>query len=81
MRASSVRQRQLEGADYRNGFGQDPGGAPFSFKKWHSVFPQNRYFQEAGTASGTGLVQPTVQIVASHDLTLVRPSFKIVDDA
>ena len=46
------------------------GGARFSFKKWHSVFPQNRYFQEAGAASGTGLVQQTVQIVASHDLTL-----------
>ena len=28
------------------------------------------YFQEAGAASGTGLVQQTVQIVASHDLTL-----------
>ena len=69
----------IEGADYRNGFGQVPGGAKFSFKKWHSVFPQNMYFQEAGAASGTGLVQQTVQIVASHDLTqccslkLVRP--------
>ena len=64
----------IEGADYRNGFGQDPGGAPFSFKKLHSVFPQNRYFHEAGAASGTGLVHQTVQIVASHDLTLfVRP--------
>ena len=60
----------IEGADYRNGFGQVPGGAQLSFKKWHSVFPQNRYFQEAGAASGTGLVQQTVQIVASHDLTL-----------
>ena len=28
------------------------------------------YFQEAGAASGAGLVQQTVQIVASHDLTL-----------
>ena len=69
----------IEGADYRNGFGQVPGGAQFSFKKWHSVFPQNRYFQEAGAASGSGLVRQTVQIVASHDLTqccslkLVRP--------
>ena len=62
---------RIEGADYRNGFGQLHGGAPFSFKKWHSVFPQNRYFQEAGAASGTGLVQQTVQIVASRDLTLV----------
>ena len=60
----------IEGADYRNGFGQVPGGAYFSFKKWQSVFPQNMYFQEAGTASGTGLVQQPVQIVASHDLTL-----------
>ena len=60
----------IEGADYRNGFGQDPGGAPFSFKKWHSVFPQNMYFQEAGAASGTGLVEQTFQIAASHDLTL-----------
>ena len=40
---------------------------------------QNMYFQEAGAASGTGLVRQTVQIVASHDLTqccslkLVRP--------
>ena len=60
----------IEGADYRNGFGPVPGGAPFSFKKWHSVFPQNMYFQEAGAASGAGLVQQTVQIVASHDLTV-----------
>ena len=60
----------IEGANYRNGFGPVPGGAPFSFKKLHSVFPQNRYFQEAGAASGTGLVQQMVQIVASHDLTL-----------
>ena len=60
----------IEGADYRNGFGQVPGGAPFSFKKLHSVFPQNMHSQEAGAASGTGLVQQTVQIVASHDLTL-----------
>ena len=70
----------IGGADYRNGFGLDPGEAQFSFKKkWHSVFPQNMYFQEAGAASGAGLVQQTVQIVASHDLTqccslkLVRP--------
>ena len=28
------------------------------------------YFQEAGAASGTGLVQQRVQIVASHELTL-----------
>ena len=42
-----------KGADYRNGFGPVPGGAPFSFKKSHSVFPQNMYFQEAGAASGT----------------------------
>ena len=64
----------IDGADYRDGFGHVPGGAPFSFKKLHSVFPQNRYFQEAGAASGTGLVHQTVQIVASHDLTLfVRP--------
>ena len=60
----------IEGADHRNGFGPVPGGAQLSFKKWHSVFPQNRYFQEAGAASRTGLVQQTVQIVASHDLTL-----------
>ena len=59
----------IEGANYHNGFGPVPGGAPFSFKKWHSVFPQNRYFQEAGAASRIGLVQQTVQIVASHDLT------------
>ena len=49
------------------------GGAPFSFKKWHSVFPQNRYFLEAGAASGIGLVQQPVQIAAAlrlRDLTL-----------
>ena len=28
------------------------------------------YFQEAGAASGIGLVQQPVQIVASHELTL-----------
>ena len=68
----------IEGADYRNGFGPVPGGAQFSFKKLHSVFPQNRYFQEAGAASGTGLVQQTVQILASHDLTLfVRAHFSV----
>ena len=50
----------IKGADYRNGFGQVPGGAQFLFKKWYSVFPQNRYFQEAGAASGIGLVQQTV---------------------
>ena len=60
----------IEGTDYHNGFGQVPGGARFFFKKLHSAFPQNMYFQEAGAASGTGLVQQTVQIVASHDLTL-----------
>ena len=60
----------IEGADYRNGFGQVHGGAQFSFKKLHSAFPQNMYFQEAGAASWTGLVQQTVQIVAAHDLTL-----------
>ena len=61
----------IEGADYRNGFGPVPGGAQFSFKKLRSVFPQNMYFQEAGATSGTGIVQQTVQIVASHDLTLL----------
>ena len=60
----------IEGADYRNGFGLDPGGAQFSFNKWHLIFAQNRYFQEAGAASGVGLVQQPVQIAASHDLTL-----------
>ena len=68
----------IEGADYRNGFDQVPGGAQLIFKKGHSVFPQNRFFQEAGAASGTGLVQQTVQIVAAlrlRDLTLfVRAS-------
>ena len=42
--------KPIEGTDYRNGFGQVPGGAKFFFKKWHSVFPQNRYFQEAGAS-------------------------------
>ena len=60
----------IEGADYRNGFGLDPGGAQFSFNKWHSVFPQNRYFQEAGAASGAGLVQQTVPIVARFARTI-----------
>ena len=60
----------IDGADYRDGFGHVPGGAPFSFKKLHSVFPKNMYFQEAGAASGVGLLQQPAQIVASHDLTL-----------
>jgi hypothetical protein len=29
-------------------------------------FPQNMYFQEAGAASGTGLVQQPVQIARSN---------------
>ena len=60
----------IEGADYRSGFGQAPWRSTVFLQKVAFGISPNMYFQEAGAATGTGLVQQTVQIVASHDLTL-----------